>query len=45
MSPVTQKSAEGLPIFYLRDIPPIASGGPPLSEPRIYFGERPRTPM
>jgi len=25
MSPVTQKSAEGLPIFYLRDIPPIAS--------------------
>ena len=41
MSPVTQKSAEGLPIFYLRDIPPVASGGPPLSEPRIYFGESP----
>ncbi len=39
MSPVTQKSAEGLPILYLRDIPPIASGGPPLSEPRIYFGK------
>ncbi len=38
MSPVTQKSAEGLPIFYLHDIPPIASGGPPLTEPRIYFG-------
>ena len=28
MSPVTQKSAEGLPIFYLKDIPPVASGGP-----------------
>jgi uncharacterized protein len=41
MSPVTQKSAEGLPIFYLHDIPPIASGGPPLNEPRIYFGESP----
>ena len=39
MSPVTQKSAEGLPIFYLHDIPPIASGGPPLTEPRIYFGK------
>ena len=39
MSPVTQKSAEGLPIFYLHDIPPIASGGPPLTEPRIYFGQ------
>ena len=39
MSPVTQKSAEGLPIFYLHDIPAIASGGPPLTEPRIYFGQ------
>ena len=41
MSPVTQKSAEGLPIFYLHDIPPVASGGPPLNEPRIYFGKSP----
>ena len=39
MSPVTQKSAEGLPIFYLKDIPPIATGGPPITEPRIYFGQ------
>jgi len=38
MSPVTQKSAEGLPIFYLKDIPPLASGGPSITEPRIYFG-------
>jgi uncharacterized protein len=41
MSPVTQKSPEGLPIFYLKDIPPIASGGPPIAEPRIYFGQGP----
>ena len=41
MSPVTRKSAEGLPVFYLRDIPPVASGGPPITEPRIYFGEGP----
>jgi uncharacterized membrane protein (UPF0182 family) len=41
MSPVTQKSTEGLPIFYLRDIPPVVSGGPPIAEPRIYFGEGP----
>ena len=40
MSPVTRKSAEGLPIFYLQDIPPVASGGPAVREPRIYFGER-----
>ncbi len=39
MSPVTQKSPEGLPIFYLQDIPPIATGGPRITEPRIYFGE------
>jgi uncharacterized protein len=39
MSPVTQKSAEGLPIFYLKDIPPVASIGPRITEPRVYFGQ------
>jgi len=39
MSPVTQKSSEGLPIFYLKDIPPVATGGPAITEPRIYFGQ------
>ncbi len=40
MSPVTQKSTEGLPNFYLKDIPPVASGGAPaVTEPRIYFGQ------
>src|SRR5271166_4260685 len=39
MSPVTQKSTEGSPIFYLKDIPTVAAGGPGITEPRIYFGE------
>jgi uncharacterized protein len=39
MSPVTRKSAEGLPLFYLRDIPPVVTGGPEIREPRIYYGE------
>ncbi len=39
MSPVTEKSAEGLPNFYLKDIPPVATGGPEITEPRIYFGQ------
>jgi uncharacterized protein len=39
MSPVTRKSTEGLPYFYLRDVPPIAEGGPEIREPRIYYGE------
>src|ERR1035437_5852003 len=40
MSPVTRKSTEGLPFFYLRDIPPVATGGPDIREPRIYYGEK-----
>jgi len=39
MSPVTRKTGEGLPIFYLQNIPPVATGGPPVTQPRIYFGE------
>src|SRR5256886_307754 len=39
MSPVSRKSPEGLPILYLRDIPPVADGGPQIREPRIYYGE------
>ncbi|WP_321965323.1 UPF0182 family protein [Paraburkholderia sp. J7] len=39
MSPVTEKSAEGLPFFYLRDIPPVSNGGPAIREPRLYFSE------
>jgi uncharacterized membrane protein (UPF0182 family) len=39
MSPVTRKNTEGLPLFYLHDIPPVASGGPEIREPRIYYGE------
>lgn len=39
MSPVTRKNSEGLPVFYLQDIPPIAAGGPVIREPRLYFGQ------
>jgi uncharacterized membrane protein (UPF0182 family) len=39
MSPVTRKNAEGLPILYLQDIPPVATGGPEVREPRLYFGQ------
>jgi uncharacterized protein len=39
MSPVTRKTTEGLPTFYLQDIPPVASGGPAIREPRLYFGQ------
>ncbi|MFC5520037.1 UPF0182 family protein [Polaromonas jejuensis] len=38
MSPVTEKSTEGLPSLFLQDIPPVANGGPTIHEPRLYFG-------
>src|SRR5262249_42872786 len=38
-SRVPRKSTEGLPLFYLRDIPPVGRGGPEIREPRIYYGE------
>jgi hypothetical protein len=40
MSPVNTVTAEGLPNFFIKDIPPV-SGDPVLKvdEPRIYFGE------
>ncbi len=40
MSPVSEFQGEGLPSFFLHDIPPQSPVGLRLVEPRIYFGER-----
>jgi uncharacterized protein len=40
MSPVTEVEGEGLPRFFVKDIPPRSPVGLTLSEPRIYFGEK-----
>jgi uncharacterized membrane protein (UPF0182 family) len=40
MSPVTELEGEGLPRFFVKDIPPQSPVGLELSEPRIYFGEK-----
>ncbi len=42
MSPVTELEGEGLPTFFLRDIPPRSDVGIKLDQPRIYFGEQTR---
>jgi uncharacterized membrane protein (UPF0182 family) len=40
MSPVTEFTPEGLPVFFIKDIPPQpVDGGPPVETPQIYFGE------
>ncbi|HHV62423.1 MAG TPA: UPF0182 family protein [Firmicutes bacterium] len=40
MSPVNDVTEEGLPEFFIKDIPPKSSGGPSITRPEIYFGER-----
>ncbi|MCC6765705.1 MAG: UPF0182 family protein [Deltaproteobacteria bacterium] len=40
MSPVTELEGEGLPTFFMQDIPPQSRVGIGLAEPRIYFGEK-----
>ncbi len=40
VGPVSRVTAEGLPEFVVKDIPPISSGGfPPITRPQIYYGE------
>src|SRR5262245_5484995 len=38
-SPVNRISAEGLPEFFLKDIPPVGTGLPRITRPAIYYGE------
>jgi len=37
--PVNKKTTEGLPQFYMYDIPPKSSVDLPITQPAIYFGE------
>jgi uncharacterized membrane protein (UPF0182 family) len=39
MSPVNRFDEEGLPIFYLKDIPPVTPPELPIERPGLYFGE------
>jgi uncharacterized membrane protein (UPF0182 family) len=39
MSPVNQVSANGLPEFFLRNVPPVSTVDLALDQPRIYYGE------
>jgi len=42
MVPVNEVTPEGQPRLWIRDLPPVSSAGAPeITEPRIYFGERP----
>ncbi|RMF95891.1 MAG: UPF0182 family protein [Candidatus Schekmanbacteria bacterium] len=39
VSPVNQKSEEGLPELFIKDIPPKSLKGPEVKRPEIYYGE------
>lgn len=39
MSPVNQVTGEGLPNFFIKDIPPKGTKDIPIERPEIYFGE------
>ena len=41
MGPVSGITKEGLPEFYIKDIPPVSSAGPQVTRPEIYYGESP----
>jgi uncharacterized protein len=41
MGPVSGITKEGLPEFYIKDIPPISVAGPKVTRPEIYYGESP----
>jgi uncharacterized membrane protein (UPF0182 family) len=42
MNPVNSFDQEGLPVFYIKDIPAVTPPDIPLKRPEIYFGEETR---
>ena len=39
LGPVNQVTSEGLPVLFIRDLPPVTSVDLPVTEPSLYFGE------
>jgi uncharacterized membrane protein (UPF0182 family) len=39
LSPVNQVTAEGLPVLFIRDLPPVSDVSLTVTRPQIYFGE------
>jgi uncharacterized membrane protein (UPF0182 family) len=39
LGPVNQVTEEGLPVLFVRDLPPVTAGGLTIDQPSLYFGE------
>jgi uncharacterized membrane protein (UPF0182 family) len=40
LGPVNEVTPEGLPMLFIRDLPPVSTGDLKVTEPAIYYGER-----
>jgi uncharacterized membrane protein (UPF0182 family) len=43
LGPVNEVTPEGLPVLFIRDLPPTTTVGLTVTQPAIYFGELPET--
>ena len=41
LGPVNEVAPEGLPVLFIRDLPPVSTGDLKVTQPAIYFGEMP----
>jgi uncharacterized protein len=41
LAPSNEVTAQGLPVLWVQDLPPVSSAGIPITRPQIYFGELP----
>ena len=39
LGPVNQVTSEGLPVLFVKDLPPVSTADLTIAEPRFYFGE------
>ncbi len=39
MAPVNQVTAEGLPVLFIKDLPPVSTVSVKVTRPQIYYGE------
>ena len=43
LGPVNQVTTEGLPVLFIRDLPPVSTVSLPVRQPSIYYGEVPQS--
>jgi len=41
MAPVNQVTDEGLPVLFIKDLPPVSTVNIKLTQPQVYFGQEP----